>query len=182
MPYKDPAKERERSRRRYREDPKYRAQIAAANKRWRDANPQKVREAQRRYRDADPERRREQKRRYLERNPGKSREAHLWRKHGLRPEEVAELWELQDYRCYLCQESLDLAEVHIEHDHRCCPEDASCRWCRRGLAHKGCNVSIGHAGDSPERLRLWAANLEAAQRAVTERLAGRHEQLLLDLG
>lgn len=181
MPYKDPKAAYERQKKRYREDPEYRARQLARSKRWRDANPEKMREAQKRWEQADPERRKAVKRRWLENHPGHSRAAHLRRKHGLRVHELAELWESQDGRCYLCREPLDLAEVHVDHDHRCCPDDHSCAWCRRGLVHKECNVSIGHAGDSPEMLRRWADNLEAAQRAVTERLAGRSEQLKLEL-
>lgn len=171
MPYKDPEKareyQREYHRRRMREDPEYRARQQAVIKRWGQLNPG---------------RRRESSRRYLEKNPQKNREAHLWHKHGLRQDDLAGIWELQDRRCYLCLEPLDLAEVRVDHDHRHCPREESCGTCRRGLAHNGCNVSIGHSGDSPERLRRWADNLEAAQRSVTERLASRHEQLVLDLG
>lgn len=174
MPYKDRENQRERWKQRYREDPEFRARERARRKRWREANPGRERR--------NPERERESALRWSRANPERRREYNLWRNHGLRPDVIAEIWELQDGKCYLCQEPLALAEVHIDHDHRCCPRRRSCGTCRRGLAHDGCNASIGHSGDSPERLRLWAANLEAAQRVVTERLASRHEQLLLDLG
>lgn len=185
MPYKDPAKEKERQERRkqrYREDPEFRARQQERVRLWAAANPERQRELERRWAAANPDRVLAASRRYHEKNPQKSRLTHLWRKHRLRPGDVAEIWEQQNGKCYLCQEPLDLAEARVDHDHRCCPQNESCGTCRRGLVHNGCNVSIGHSGDSPERLRRWADNLESAQRAVTERLVSRHEQLVLDLG
>ncbi len=184
MPYNTPEKQRayqERRKQRYREDPEMRARAQAANKRWREANPERSAEAIKRWAAANPDRRRASKRRYLENHPGKSRDAHLWRRHGMRQEEVAEMWEQQGGDCYLCQEPVELDEVHIDHDHRHCPQDYSCRACRRGLVHHTCNVSIGHAGDDPAKLRRWADNLEVAQRAATERIAAASEQLPLDM-
>lgn len=184
MPYSTPEKQRayqERRKQRYREDPELRARAQAATRAWAAANPERLRELQKRWTAANPDRVRASQRKYQETHPEKSREAHLWRKHGLRPDALAEIWNLQGGNCYLCLEPLGLDEAVVDHDHRCCPKDSSCRLCRRGLTHNGCNVSIGHASDNPALLRLWADNLDAAQRLVEERIAVRPEQLALDI-
>jgi predicted transcriptional regulator len=74
--------------------------------------------------------------------------------------------------CYLCQRPLGPGRMSvIEHDHRCCPADKSCRLCRRGLACTPCNHLIGLAEDDPDRLELIAGNLRTAKTVVTRRLA-----------
>lgn len=53
-----------------------------------------------------------------------------------------------------------LSELSIDHDHSHCGPERSCAECQRGLLCRGCNVAIGWAGDSPERLRAAATYLE----------------------
>ncbi|MFF4478664.1 endonuclease VII domain-containing protein [Streptomyces sp. NPDC001520] len=51
----------------------------------------------------------------------------------------------------------------VDHDHACCPDKGkSCGKCIRGLLCGPCNMSIGHMGDDPSRLRAAATYLEAA--------------------
>ncbi len=104
-------------------------------------------------------------------NPDAAWAREIKKSHGLLPEQWFAMWDEQDGRCYLCEEPLptDRSKVFIDHDHRHCPSGKSCGFCRRGLAHPGCNSAIGHAGDSPARLRLLADNLERAQ-AITAAL------------
>lgn len=86
---------------------------------------------------------------------------------------VAALWEAQDGKCYLCSDPLrrdDPREVHLDHDHACCPLGKTCERCRRGLACKRCNYLISQAKDDPVRLRRIADNLEKANEAVRERM------------
>jgi Recombination endonuclease VII len=94
------------------------------------------------------------------------------RRHGVgAPEDFARMWQEQNGCCYLCEKPLVAEEMHMDHDHRCCPKNKSCRRCRRGLACKLCNVLIGDAGDDPVLLRKIADNLEVALARVTERIA-----------
>jgi hypothetical protein len=75
----------------------------------------------------------------------------------------AELLETQEGKCYLCEDLLHLEkyrEVHLDHDHSCCPNGRSCKNCRRGLACNACNIAIGYAREDPDRLRRMADNLE----------------------
>jgi hypothetical protein len=71
--------------------------------------------------------------------------------------------------------------IRVDHDHSCCPQNTSCRTCRRGLVHHRCNITIGYAGDDPAFLRRIANALETAQLAFRERHAakGIGEQLTL---
>jgi hypothetical protein len=161
-----------------------RARDAERKRRWEAANKEKVQESKRRWyvankekqyaaRRQNPEKKREQDQRRYRRDREKVLEANLRRKHGIRPEDVARTYEAQQGRCYLCGDLLpaDRAKWPIDHDHRCCPQGKSCRYCRRGLTCPACNLLIGHALDNPERLRRIADNLEAAITDVTRRLA-----------
>jgi hypothetical protein len=100
-------------------------------------------------------------------------------KHGMRPDGWAALWTAQGGRCYLCGDQLG-ERVHVDHDHRCCPRDTSCPFCRRGLACARCNQLIGMADDDPDRLRRIAGNLETALKVADERLAGKPVQATLE--
>ncbi len=196
----DPEKARERQREQYRrtgaeyqrrrrqEDPekfraarherylKNREQDNEKSLRWARENPERhralAREWGRRKKRADP--------------AGESdrfRRMKMARLHGMKPDEWAALWDEQGGRCYLCGDdlaSLTPRNVHVDHDHRCCPKETSCSYCRRGLACFRCNAAIGMAFDDPERLRRMAANLEVALSAASERLAAKPEQLTLD--
>ena len=85
-------------------------------------------------------------------------------------EDRAAMWAAQGGNCYLCGEPLDNPQlIRIDHDHKCCAPNTSCRICRRGLAHHGCNVIIGWANDDPAMLRHIADALEAAQEAFARR-------------
>jgi hypothetical protein len=146
---------------------------------------------QREYRKANPEKIREQRHdSYIRNREGISERRRLWRienpeaarkrdrdgdrrrktkrKPAVPPEEWAAMWEQQDGRCYLCGTPLN-GKVHVDHDHSCCPQNRSCRICRRGLACSQCNMAIGLANDDPGRLRQMADALEAAQAAVGRR-------------
>lgn len=99
--------------------------------------------------------------------------------HGLWPEDWVALWNEQDECCYLCGEELILEEAHVDHDHSCCRKGFSCPTCRRGLAHRVCNIMIGMADDDPAKLRRLAGALEAAQLAFRQRKDAIGEQLAL---
>lgn len=136
---------------------------AQAQQRYRDGPG---RETKRRYYLANHERINAQNRAYQAARRQELRAAQQYRAHGWQPQDWAAQWAAQDGRCYLCGEPLDLAKTVVEHDHRCCGPDRSCRWCRRGLACHPCNLLIGLAGDDPARLRRIAANLAKAQKRL----------------
>jgi Recombination endonuclease VII len=156
---------------------------------WRARNPEKVKQAQRKNAEKNRDKNNRMRQAWRAANPDKEREQqrayraqHPWRQHAQFSEEnYAAMWQSQDGRCYLCGEEMEPKSVRVDHDHSCCPKNASCPVCRRGLVHHRCNVLAGHADESPERLRRIADALEAAQLAVAQRkaAAGSGEQLTL---
>ncbi len=140
-------------------------------KSWRKQNPGEARE-------------REAQSRARRRSTIRERQR-VWRAGPWIVEDQAAMWQAQGGCCYLCGGKLDpkVEAVHLDHDHSCCAPIRSCRICRRGLAHQRCNVAIGLAEDSPDRLRRMADALEAAQVAFRQRKteAGAGEQLALSV-
>ena len=155
-----------------------------AQKAWYKANPEKREEYLAQFAErhpdyiknrlarikADPERYailQERKRRYYL-NRKNSRHNCDW------DEMFAGLWHLQDGKCYLCEESLNpdaYCNIHLDHDHSCCPLGRSCEKCRRGLACQRCNTLIGLVKDDPDYLYRIANNLEIANSLVRKRIA-----------
>jgi len=56
----------------------------------------------------------------------------------------------QGNACAICQKPFSRrTEVHIDHDHNCCPTDMTCGDCLRGLLCAHCNTMLGMAKDDP---------------------------------
>ena len=147
-------------------------------KAWRARNPEKAAEIQRKSKEKNGERLKEQRRIWKETNRERVREQervrraqHPWRQHAqFSGEDYAAMWQAQEGLCYLCSEAMtDPKKVRVDHDYSCCPRNASCPVCRRGLVHHQCNIMIGQAHEDPGRLRRAADALEAAQMAVARR-------------
>jgi hypothetical protein len=108
------------------------------------------------------------------RDLAKDRESYMLRRHGISRADFAAMLEAQGGLCYLCGDPVRREgpngpdKAAIEHDHQCCPRGRSCPACRRGISCTRCNLAVGHALDSPARLRLIADRLEAvmAERAI----------------
>ncbi|MFC4114136.1 endonuclease domain-containing protein [Nonomuraea zeae] len=47
-------------------------------------------------------------------------------------------------------------ELHIDHDHSCCPGPRSCGQCIRGVLCMSCNTALGHVKDDAGRLEALA--------------------------
>lgn len=52
--------------------------------------------------------------------------------------------------------------LHIDHDHACCPGPTSCGSCVRGVLCAGCNQSLGNLQENPRRIRGLLAYLAAS--------------------
>jgi hypothetical protein len=168
-----------------------REKVREYTRRWRAAHPEKAKEVNLRYKAANREKLATAARAYRLAHPEQGKEAQRrWRdanlpRHAMLRTEWLEMLDRQCGLCYLCNEPLDLGkprEVHVDHDHRCCPPSRSCRYCRRGIACRACNDMAGFAHDDPAKLRRIADNLEAAIADVTRRLAQKPAQAeLFDL-
>jgi hypothetical protein len=124
-----------------------------------------------------------QQREYYQANREQRLTARMRRVHGpFISADWAAMWDQQEGRCYLCRRELTGRRAIIDHDHGCCPEERSCRSCRRGLACDQCNIAVGMAADDPARLRRIADNLETAQQAVAARLRSEGQLSLLETG
>jgi hypothetical protein len=136
--------------------------------------------ARREYYQRNRARINERQRSYYARTRERRRERTKLSLLGLSPEVWAQMWDAQGGLCYLCGEDLDNGgDIHLDHDHSCCPDRRACALCQRGLAHANCNVAVGMARDDPAVLRKMADALEAAQRRVNERRAAQGEQISL---
>lgn len=97
------------------------------------------------------------------------RNFHRLHVHGLTPETFQALWNSQDGLCYLCEDPLEPGiNTVIEHDHSCCIKGRSCDKCRRGLAHRKCNLLLGLANDNPDLLMKIAMNFKEKNDALCE--------------
>lgn len=77
--------------------------------------------------------------------------------YGLPLEAIARL--MTQAECSACGVELTAESRRFDHDHSCCPGRRSCGKCFRGILCAGCNLALGHAGDSVERLEKLAAYL-----------------------
>lgn len=132
----------------------------------RAADPARAREIDRRSKDKNREQRRA-------RDRAIGPEKRLRCNHDMTSEDFAGMWAAQDGRCYLCDEELprDRKQVHIDHDHTCCPPNKSCEYCRRGLACQACNTGIGCFRDDPDRMERIAAKLRVAKTATRQQVS-----------
>lgn len=99
-------------------------------------------------------------------NPEKNK-AHRWqerlKRYGITEEIYNQKLIEQEYLCVLCLNLLG-SEIHIDHDHACCPTRPACGKCFRGLLHQVCNQKLGHFNDDIEMLRRAANYLEKSKR------------------
>ncbi len=80
------------------------------------------------------------------------------RRYGLSPEDQVKLFDAQRGQCAVCSTAISLQgklSAHLDHDHD--TGEVRAFLCRH------CNLMIGHAEDSPSRLRAGAAYLDKRQ-------------------
>lgn len=61
--------------------------------------------------------------------------------------------------CWACGDESDEL-LHVDHDHRCCPTQKACGKCFRGMLCRRCNLTLGVARDSTDRLGALISYLE----------------------
>lgn len=111
------------------------------SKKYRDANRDKRLIYAKNYRQKNREKCLSYQRRYAVINVEKIRERRLRKFHGLTLDRYNELSRLQLNGCASCLEKV--SKLHIDHDHKCCPQNKSCSKCRRGLLCGNCNKALG---------------------------------------
>lgn len=81
--------------------------------------------------------------------------------------------------CEICG---DETEMHVDHDHRCCPGKYSCGECVAGFLCTNCNNGLGRFKDNPARLRAAAEYIERTRGVrvtdLVDRLVTDHRDLV----
>lgn len=94
-------------------------------------------------------------------NPAVQRGYSLKRRYGITSEQFDQMLAMQG-GCAICGRTESNGKYwHVDHDHRCCPTDASsCGDCIRAILCHGCNTALGNINDNVETLRRMIAYLE----------------------
>lgn len=72
----------------------------------------------------------------------------------------------QGDKCLICaSEFTNRTDIHIDHDHACCPGDFTCGKCVRGLLCRHCNYVLGFGRDDAAILRRAADYLDGRSTA-----------------
>jgi recombination endonuclease VII len=135
----------------------------ASQKRWREKNRDREKRVAAKYqagkRAANPAYYKEQLRQWRKANPHKARDYGYRRNYGITLAEYVAILEQQGGVCAVCaghETSIssrgEVKPLAVDHCHTTNKV--------RALLCSGCNVSIGHAGENPARLRLLADYLE----------------------
>jgi hypothetical protein len=141
--------------------------VKAHNRQWREANPEKAKANSRQWRDANPEKSAAANKKYRDENPAYSKQwarAGNAGKFGITLEDALAL---QDNKCLICLKSEPTSKTGnllawaMDHDHACCPSGSGCPGCFRGVLCSSCNRVLGYAYDDPGILRRGADYLEA---------------------
>lgn len=84
-----------------------------------------------------------------ERDPLIDRKQALWRYYGLSLADYEELLAVQDGVCAICRMPPEPGtNLHVDHDHGCCPGKKTCGNCIRGLLCGDCNLALGCLKDN----------------------------------
>ena len=76
------------------------------------------------------------------------------RRYGITLEQYRALLDAQDGGCAICGGTNASGRLlAVDHDHACCPGDAACGQCVRGLLCSNCNMAIGLFKDDAVRMR-----------------------------
>lgn len=99
----------------------------------------------------------------------RSRRRYLWATYRITPEEYAQMLRDQGGVCAICgkipEDSVssskygNRANLHVDHDHSCCPGKLSCGSCVRGVLCMRCNAGLGSFEDSLDLLKKAAEYL-----------------------
>jgi hypothetical protein len=104
----------------------------------------------------DPEKAKRRVRVNRKRTPEQHRHYELRKRFKFGLPEFNEKIAVQGYKCAACGTTEPRGvynQWHVDHDHACCPTRRTCGKCVRGLLCHHCNMTLGNARDSIERLQ-----------------------------
>ena len=148
MPYKNIEDYRAQRRKRYAEDPEFRAMIDAANRRWKEENRERYNQYQLEWK---------KNRRKVDRE--------AFKRHDLRKmfrvslEWYKETLGAQNGVCGICKQAetqihpvtKEVCNLAVDHNRACCPGNKSCGQCVRGLLCAKCNQALHKV----EKIPMW---------------------------
>lgn len=137
--------------------PRYAGREKEYMREWRAAHPGYATEATRRFRKARPERQGELREIWNVKNPAKRRIGrNSWKRGGLSPDQLLEIFESQGRACAICQASLTFPDrqTHVDHCHA--------TGVFRGILCRRCNQQLGHYEAWPDFHKAAAAYLQAS--------------------
>jgi hypothetical protein len=120
-------------------------------KKWSKENYDRLLVARRKRDNANKDRHRNQCREYYRNHKQKELDRIRFKKYGITGEEFRTLVEKQGLKCPICNRDIT-KNPSVDHDH--------VTGKIRGLICNNCNLSVGNAEDSPDRLRAMAEYLE----------------------
>lgn len=120
-------------------------------KRWTEKNRERILEVSRIWRKKNKEKLRVKALLRYRKNPQRELDRIRFKKYGITGDEFRMIIEKQGTQCPICGKSIH-KNLSVDHDH--------ITGKIRGIICNPCNLSIGNAKDSPERLRAMADYLE----------------------
>lgn len=120
-------------------------------KAWRAKNHEKLLIQGRASYRRNAENRRKYSREFYWENRQKELDRIRFKKYGITGDEFRMILERQNLKCPICERDIK-KNLSVDHDHRTGKI--------RGLICNNCNLSIGNAGDSSDRLRAMAKYLD----------------------
>lgn len=118
---------------------------------WKKENKDKIREKSRIWRGKNLKHLSTLARIRYNKNPQKELDRRRFKKYGITGEEFRTIIEKQGIRCPICEKGIG-KNLSVDHDH--------ITGKIRGIICNKCNLAIGNAEDSPDRLRKMANYLE----------------------
>jgi hypothetical protein len=148
---------------------------ARYSREYRRRNPEKIRIYNKWYRETHPDKVRELGRAYKASHPEKAIEQNArrrLRRYGISEPEFQAIRARQHDSCAICKKPLS-EDMHIDHNHDCCPTKRGCPKCVRGILCVSCNLMLGSSGDNINTLRnavLYLESFTAKASATVERI------------
>lgn len=135
----------------------HKAETSERNRAYRLANPEAVAAGKRAYGAANREKVAAANRAYYEAHPLATRA----RLYNVSEEHIADMVATQNESCAICARPFGTSKnMHMDHDHSCCPGRASCGSCVRDLLCLDCNRLLGGARDDVSVLYSAISYLE----------------------
>lgn len=128
--------------------------INARKRAWRKKNREILLKKDREYYKKNAERERSYARELYRKNSQKELDRIRYKKYGITGDEFRALVEKQGIKCPICNKDITKNPT-VDHDHSTGKI--------RGLICSPCNLAIGNAEDSPDRLRAMANYLEKSK-------------------